>query len=63
MCICVHCYYVDQCETYHAVEHQHQQPHRAELLRVAHAVHESDGGGEQCLHKGLRRMVSNGIDG
>ncbi|MCM1981359.1 Ycf34 family protein [Lyngbya confervoides] len=27
MCICVNCDYVDQCVTYHAVEHQHQQPH------------------------------------
>jgi Hypothetical chloroplast protein Ycf34. len=27
MCICIHCAYVDRCETYHAVEHQHQQPH------------------------------------
>ncbi|MEO1445413.1 MAG: Ycf34 family protein [Cyanobacteria bacterium J06635_11] len=27
MCICVNCHYVDKCTTYHAVEHQHQQPH------------------------------------
>lgn len=27
MCICIHCYYVDRCTTYHAVEAQHQQPH------------------------------------
>jgi Hypothetical chloroplast protein Ycf34 len=27
MCICVNCEYVDRCLTYHAVEHQHQQPH------------------------------------
>lgn len=27
MCICIHCYYVDRCITYHAVETQHQQPH------------------------------------
>ncbi len=27
MCICIHCHYVDRCETYHAVEHQHKQPH------------------------------------
>jgi hypothetical protein len=27
MCICVNCQYVDRCVTYHAVEHQHQQPH------------------------------------
>jgi hypothetical protein len=27
MCICVNCHYVDRCVTYHAVEHQHQQPH------------------------------------
>jgi len=27
MCICVNCTYVDRCLTYHAVEHQHQQPH------------------------------------
>lgn len=30
MCICVNCYYVDRCTTYHAVEHQHQQPHLTE---------------------------------
>jgi Hypothetical chloroplast protein Ycf34 len=29
MCICIHCHYVDRCTTYHAVEHQHQQPHLA----------------------------------
>jgi Hypothetical chloroplast protein Ycf34 len=27
MCICINCQYVDRCTTYHAVEHQHQQPH------------------------------------
>lgn len=27
MCICINCYFVDRCETYHAVETQHQQPH------------------------------------
>jgi hypothetical protein len=27
MCICVNCFYVDRCLTYHAVEAQHQQPH------------------------------------
>ena len=31
MCICVNCFYVDRCTTYHAVEHQHQQPHLTEL--------------------------------
>jgi hypothetical protein len=31
MCICIHCHYVDRCTTYHAVEHQHQQPHLTEL--------------------------------
>ncbi|MEM9137028.1 MAG: Ycf34 family protein [Cyanobacteria bacterium P01_F01_bin.42] len=31
MCICINCDYVDQCLTYHAVEHQHQQPHLSEL--------------------------------
>ena len=30
MCICVNCHYVDSCETYHAVEAQHQQPHLTE---------------------------------
>ena len=30
MCICVNCFYVDRCVTYHAVEHQHQQPHLTE---------------------------------
>ena len=30
MCICIHCYYVDQCTTYHAVEYQHHQPHLTE---------------------------------
>ncbi len=30
MCICVNCQYVDRCTTYHAVEHQHQQPHLTE---------------------------------
>ncbi len=27
MCICINCYHVDRCTTYHAVETQHQQPH------------------------------------
>jgi hypothetical protein len=27
MCICINCAYVDSCSTYHAVEHQHRQPH------------------------------------
>jgi Hypothetical chloroplast protein Ycf34 len=27
MCICINCHYVDRCQTYHAVEEQHQQPH------------------------------------
>lgn len=31
MCICVNCHYVDRCTTYHAVEHQHQQPHLTEF--------------------------------
>ncbi len=31
MCICVNCYYVDSCQTYHAVEGQHQQPHLTEM--------------------------------
>jgi hypothetical protein len=30
MCICINCHYVDRCVTYHAVEHQHQQPHLTE---------------------------------
>ncbi len=30
MCICINCTYVDRCFTYHAVEHQHQQPHLTE---------------------------------
>jgi hypothetical protein len=30
MCICINCEYVDRCLTYHAVEHQHQQPHLTE---------------------------------
>ncbi|MGK7944582.1 MAG: Ycf34 family protein [Microcystaceae cyanobacterium] len=30
MCICINCQYVDRCVTYHAVEHQHQQPHLTE---------------------------------
>lgn len=30
MCICVNCTYVDRCQTYHAVETQHQQPHLTE---------------------------------
>jgi Hypothetical chloroplast protein Ycf34 len=31
MCICINCQYVDRCTTYHAVEHQHQQPHLTNL--------------------------------
>ncbi|MDJ0509751.1 MAG: Ycf34 family protein [Crocosphaera sp.] len=27
MCICINCHYVDKCQTYYAVEEQHQQPH------------------------------------
>lgn len=30
MCICVDCYFVDRCQTYNAVETQHQQPHLTE---------------------------------
>ena len=30
MCICVNCYFVDRCQTYHAVEGQHQQLHLTE---------------------------------
>lgn len=30
MCICVDCAHVDICQTYHAVENQHQQPHLTE---------------------------------
>lgn len=30
MCICVNCFYVDRCTTYHAVEEQHQQQHLTE---------------------------------
>ncbi|MBE9221339.1 Ycf34 family protein [Cyanobacterium stanieri LEGE 03274] len=30
MCICINCYYVDRCNTYHAVETQHEQPHLTE---------------------------------
>ncbi|NJR32656.1 MAG: Ycf34 family protein [Chamaesiphon sp. CSU_1_12] len=30
MCICINCHYVDDCQTYHAVEGQHQQPHLTE---------------------------------
>ncbi|TVQ43665.1 MAG: hypothetical protein EA365_12150 [Gloeocapsa sp. DLM2.Bin57] len=30
MCICVNCYFVDRCNTYYAVETQHQQPHLTE---------------------------------
>ena len=30
MCICINCRYVDRCETYNAVENQHQQPHLTE---------------------------------
>ena len=30
MCICINCHFVDRCETYHAVETKHQQPHLTE---------------------------------
>jgi hypothetical protein len=30
MCICINCHYVDRCNTYFAVETQHQQPHLTE---------------------------------
>ena len=30
MCICINCQYVDICNTYHAVETQHQQKHLTE---------------------------------
>jgi hypothetical protein len=30
MCVCINCHYVDRCTTYHAVEHQHEQPHLTE---------------------------------
>jgi hypothetical protein len=30
MCICVNCFYVDICNTYHAVETQHEQLHLTE---------------------------------
>lgn len=30
MCICINCQYVDICNTYHAVETQHQQQHLTE---------------------------------
>ena len=30
MCICINCQYVDRCQTYNAVETQHQQPHLTE---------------------------------
>jgi len=30
MCICINCHYVDNCQTYNAVETQHQQPHLSE---------------------------------
>ena len=30
MCICINCHYVDRCQTYNAVETQHQQPHLTE---------------------------------
>ena len=30
MCICVNCHFVDRCQTYHAVETQHQEPHLSE---------------------------------
>ncbi|ELR97049.1 Ycf34 family protein [Gloeocapsa sp. PCC 73106] len=30
MCICINCYFVDRCYTYHAVETQHEQRHLTE---------------------------------
>ena len=30
MCICINCHFVDRCQTYHAVEAQHQQLHLTE---------------------------------
>ncbi|MGK7891655.1 MAG: Ycf34 family protein [Leptolyngbyaceae cyanobacterium] len=27
MCICINCYFVDRCRTYHEVETNHHQPH------------------------------------
>ncbi|MEB3231248.1 MAG: Ycf34 family protein [Leptolyngbyaceae bacterium] len=27
MCICINCYFVDRCKTYHEVETNHLQPH------------------------------------
>lgn len=30
MCICVNCHFVDRCQTYNAVENQHQQAHLTE---------------------------------
>ncbi|MDY6781557.1 MAG: Ycf34 family protein [Cyanobacteriota bacterium] len=30
MCICVNCHFVDRCNTYYAVEAQHQEPHLTE---------------------------------
>ncbi|MDJ0564565.1 MAG: Ycf34 family protein, partial [Microcystis sp. M49629_WE12] len=30
MCICINCYFVDRCLTYHAVETQHQERHLTE---------------------------------
>ena len=30
MCICINCFHIDRCTTYHAVETQHQQPHLTE---------------------------------
>ncbi len=30
MCICINCQYVDRCNTYYAVETQHQQKHLTE---------------------------------
>lgn len=30
MCICINCHYVDRCNTYHAVETQHEQAHLTE---------------------------------
>jgi hypothetical protein len=34
MCICVNCYFVDRCSTYHAVETQHQQNHVEPTINV-----------------------------
>ena len=30
MCICINCHYVDRCQTYNAVETQHEQSHLTE---------------------------------